>query len=313
VHAKKRAASRRRSRGVKQGPSKATSPGDAKEYRPAQELTQPPLNAIDLVHQLQTLSLDSDPSTSRRAFDALAKMLSESLAWLHTLASLHPMWLGALRRRLPENDAWAKYEAGEHVGAWAGGELARLYRQMQADLRSRSKHSVNRLRHIRYGFQIGKFAVPENRWFCAEYARKIDYRPTGEMAVWTARKIEELRRIKENRSQWLTYARIEIAENRLRLRHEREIEDELADLFRSDLVEGEVLQRLDDLPVFGTADTGDFDIWRKFLRRRLLTPKPCREFNELFPNSRRKLDGVVAATLGYTWHAVQHGGNVILP
>jgi hypothetical protein len=223
------------------------------------------------------------------------------------------MSLSVLRHRLPEDDAWAKYAAGEHVGAWAGVELARLYRQMQADLRSSSQHSVNRLRRIRYGFEIGKFAGPGNRWFSAEYARKIDYRPTGEMAVWTARKIEELRHIKESRSQWLTYTRIEIAENRLLLREESEIDGELANLFRSDLVEGEALQRLDHLPVFGSANTGDFDTWRKFVRRRLLTPKLCREFDELFPNCRRKLDGVIAATLGYAWQAVRHGGNVIIP
>jgi hypothetical protein len=312
VKANKRTASRRRRRAKQRAP-KSTSSGDAKQPGLTQEPAQQSLNIIDLVHQLQTLTLDSDPKTSRQAFEALTKTLLKLLAWLHTLAGLHPMSLGALRRRLPEHDAWTKYEAGEHVAAWAGGELARLYRRMQADLRSRSRHSVNRLRHIRYGFEIGRFAVPPNHWFCAGFAREVDYRPTGEMAVWTTLKIEELRRIKQSRSEWLNYARIEIAGGKLRLRHESEIDGELADLFRSDLVEGEALQRLDDLPVFGSGNTGDFDIWRKFLRRRLLAPKLCQEFDQLFPNSRRKLDGVIAATLRYAWNAVQQGGNVIMP
>src|SRR4030095_10138283 len=98
--------------------------------------------------------------------------------------------------RSPEDDAWAKYEAGEHVAAWGGVELARLYRQIQANLRSRSKHSVNRLNDIRCGFKVGKIAVPPNAWFCTEYEREANYRPTGKMAVWTASTIHALRRHK---------------------------------------------------------------------------------------------------------------------
>jgi len=33
----------------------------------------------------------------------------------------------------------------------------------------------------------------------------------------------------------------------------------------------------------------------------------------LFPQRRKKLDGVIADTLRYAWQAVHAGGNVILP
>jgi hypothetical protein len=70
---------------------------------------------------------------------------------------------------------------------------------------------------------------------------------------------------------------------------------------------------LDNLPAFGSPNAEDFDKWRRFVRRRLLTPKLITEFDALFPNSRRKLDGVIAATLRYAWHAVHRGGKVTLP
>jgi len=297
---------------MKRNAPKPTPPSDAKEQELTENVLKTRLALLQLVHQLQMQALDAD-SKSRPAFEALTDTLRELFAWLHTMAALHPMSLGALQRRLPEDDAWAKYEAGEHVAAWAGVELARLYRHVQADLRSRSKHAVNRLRDIRHGFKLGKFVVPPNTWFCAEYERKADYRPTGKMAVWTAQKIEELRRIKRIRAQRRTFASIEIVEGRLRFLTENETDDVLAHELRSDLVVGEALKRLDNLPVFGSPNTEDFQNWRKFVRRRLLTQKVISEFHRLFPDSVRKLDGVVAATLRYAWNAVLSGGNLILP
>ena len=134
------------------------------------------------------------------------------------------------------------------------------------------------------------------------------------MAVWIAGKIEELRRIKENRSQMRGYANMEIVEGRLRLRTESETDDVLANWFRSEMVEGEAFKRsLDNLPVFGSPNADDLNAWRKFVRNRLLTSKVIGQFEQLFPNSRRKLDGVIVATLDSAWLAVHQGGNVILP
>jgi hypothetical protein len=310
---KKPAASPPKRSRVKQHASKPTGASVAKEQGSAKKATTSPVTLLELVHQLQTQAAYADLKASRSAFEALTQMLHEVFAWLHTIAALHPQSLAALLRRLPQGDAWARYEGGEHAGAWAGVELARLYRHIHAELRSRSKHSVNRLRDIRYGFAVGEFAVPANAWFCAEYDRKADYRPTGKMAVWTARKIEELRHIKESRSERRQYASIEILEGRLRLRAENETDAVLADWFRSDLVEGEGLKQLDNLPGFGSPNAEDFESWRKFVRRRLLREKVIGEFDVLFPNSRRKLDGVIAATLRCAWQTVHRGGNVILP
>jgi hypothetical protein len=289
------------------------APGDAKEHASAENITKAAPDLLQMIHQLKMQALDADSKISQPAFETLTQTLHAVFAWLHMLALLHPISLGALLRRLPEDDAWARYEAGEHSAAWAGVELARLYRQIQAELKSRSKRSLNRLRDIRYGFKLREFVVPPNSWFCAEYERKADYRPTGKMAVWAAWKIEELRQIKSKRSEWRQqFARIEIVEGHPRLRDENEIDDVLADWFRSDIVEGEALKRLDNLSAFGSPNAEDFDKWRRFVRRRLLTPKLITEFDALFPNSRRKLDGVVAATLRSAWRAVRHGGNVTL-
>jgi hypothetical protein len=132
------------------------------------------------------------------------------------------------------------------------------------------------------------------------------------MAVWTARKIQELRHIKAKRCEYRKYASVEIAGGSLRVRSESETDEFLAEWFRSDAVQGEALKRLDHLPRFGSSSIESFEVWRKFVRRRLLTPKILTEFNLLFPNSRRKLDGVLAATLRCAWDAAGHGGDVIL-
>lgn len=287
------------------------APGDAEEHGSAESATKAARDLLQMIHQLQMQSLDADSKISQPAFETLTQTFHAIFGWLRMVAALHPISLGALVRRVPGDDAWARYQAGKHSAAWAGVELARLYRQIQAELKSHSKRSLNRFRDIRYGFKVREFVVPPNPWFCAEYERKADYRPTGKMAVWTARKIEELRQIKSKRSERRQFARIEIVEGRPCLRGENETDDVLTDWFRSDLVEGEALKRLDSLPAFGGPKVEDFDEWRSFVRRRLLTPKLITEFDALFPNSRRKLDGVVAATLRYAWRAVHDGGNVI--
>ena len=77
------------------------------------------------------------------------------------------------------------------------------------------------------------------------------------MAVSVCRKIEEMRRLKRNRSEWRSTTSIEIVEDHVRVKPESETRDVLADLFPSDLVQGESLKRLDDLPTFGTSSTDD--------------------------------------------------------
>jgi len=74
------------------------------------------------------------------------------------------------------------------------------------------------------------------------------------------------------------------------------------------------LDPLDSLPAFGGSGIRDLEAWRKFVRHRLLTQTDfIKEFEMLFPQRRKKLDGVIAATLRYAWQAVHAGGNVILP
>jgi hypothetical protein len=224
------------------------------------------------------------------------------------------MSLGALTRCLPEQDAWKQYNDGEHVGAWAGVELARLYKQFNAELRSRSKHSINRLRDMRFGFKAGKFDLPANRWFRDEYERRTDYRPTGRMAVWVARKIEEVRRLKENRSKLRPFVAITLVEKQPLVLSDTQTEALLSEFFPSAVVRGEeALKLLDSLPPFGDSSALGSEEWRKFIRRRLLTnPQLLTEFDRLFPHGRRKLDGVIAATLRSAWQAIHRGGNVIV-
>jgi hypothetical protein len=228
---------------------------------------------------------------------------------------LHPMSLGALLRGLPEHDAWARYEQGQHVGAWAGVELARLCKRIKAELRSRSRHSVNPLRNIRLGFKAGKFDFPPNRWFRDEYERQTDYRPTGRMAVWVARKIEDVRRLKASRSRWRIIAAVNYDGGQPQVRSETEIEAVLSEWFPSEVVSGrETLKALDSLPRFGDSGQQCSEAWRNFIRRRFLTnPQLLTEFDRLFPHERRKLDGVIAATLHSAWRAIQRRGNVIVP
>jgi hypothetical protein len=293
---------------------KPTTPGDAKKQESTENILKTRLTLLQLVQQLQMQALDADSKTSREAFEALVNLFHTLFTWLRTTALLSPMSLGALIRRLPEEAAWKRYMRGQHAAAWAGVELARFYKQIQAELRSRSKHFVNRLRDLRFGFKLATFDSPPNYWFRDEYERRTDYRPIGRMAVWVARKIEETRRLKRNRSEWQSYASIEIVEGHLRVKPENETRDVLADLFPSDLVQGESLKRLDDLPTFGTSNTADIEPWRRFVLRRMLAQKETiTEFESLFPRGRKKLDGVVAATLRAAWHAVRDGGNVILP
>jgi hypothetical protein len=259
---------------------------------------------LRLVRQVEKLAREADLEVSRSASEALIAVLREVLAWLRINALIPDASLGALFRQLSKNDAWERYTRGEHVAAWSGIELARHYKQIKAELLSRSKHSVNWLLDV----LVGSNDFPANQWFKGEYERQTDYRPTGAMAVWVARKIEEFRRGKAAR---LYAAGI----GHSPLRPQNETEAVLPGWFRPAVIQGEAaLKRLDSLPAFGGSDIRDFEAWRKFVRHRLLTQTDfIKEFEMLFPHSRRKLDGVIAATLRYAWQAVHDGGVVILP
>jgi hypothetical protein len=259
-------------------------------------------------------SLDADPNTSGEAFQALVRLHDQLSDWLYLMTIFHPASLAMLLHRFPKKDASARYQRGEHVGAWAGIELARRYRQMKAELGSRSNRSVSRFQTLCFGFKIADLEVPPNRWFRREIERRTDYRPTGEMAIWVARKIEAVRRLKENRSQWRHFAAISVVAGQLRFANDTETEAALSEVLSSDLVPGEEgLRLLDSLPLFGGTDVGGSEAWRKFINHRLKTSGPLlKEFDRLFAGRRRKLDGVIAATLRYAWRAVQRGGTIIL-
>jgi hypothetical protein len=270
---------------------------------------------LEVVHQLEMQSLDADPKTSGEAFQALMRLHDRQSGWLYLMTIFHPASLAVLLHRLPEKDASARYQRGEHVGAWAGIELARRYKQMKAELGSRSNRSVSRFQSLRLGFKIANLEVPPNRWFRREFERRTDYRPTTEMSIWVARKIEAVRRLKENRSQWRQFAAMSVVAGELRFANDSETEAVLSEAFSSDVVPGdEGLRRLDSLPPFGRPDVDGYDAWRKFINHRLQTNGPLlKEFDRLFAGRRRKLDGVIAATLRSAWRAVQRGGNIILP
>jgi hypothetical protein len=214
---------------------------------------------LRMVRQLEVWSRDSDLTVSRTAFTALAETLEEVLRWLQTMALLPEASLGGLLRQLPSKQARGRYRRGEHVAAWAGVELARLYKRLRAELWSRSRDTVNRFRDLRFGLQVGTLDPSPNEWFCAEYASRVDYRPTGKMAVWIAGKIEEVRSLKERRR--LQYRSLTTA-----------------------LV-----------PTQGDTET--------------ILPA----WDALFPHERKKLDGVLAATLRCAWRAAQSGGRVVFP
>jgi hypothetical protein len=237
-----------------------------------------------MVRQLEVWSREPDLTISRTAFEALAAVLHEVLAWLWMMSLLPDASLGALLRQLPSDDAWKRYRRGEHVAAWAGVELARLYKRIRAELWSRSKDSVNRLRDLRLGLQVGTSDPSPNEWFCAEYKSRADYRPTGKMAVWIARKIEEVRSLKERRR--LQYGPLATALV--------QTQSDTKTIFPAwarvpDMVKGvAALRKLDNLQPFGSTDK-DFEAWRNFLRRQLLTQTDVmKEFNHLFPNERKK-------------------------
>lgn len=265
---KRRPMSPPRRRRVKRGAPNLTGGNEAKQKLSGQNLTRAIANISTLVHWLEMQAWDADLKTRRRAFEALTGVLHDVFAWLHTSALLPYASLGGLVRQLPGQDTWSPYNRGEHVTAWAGVELARFYKQMKADLGSRSKHSANRLRDLRFGYKRIEFRVPPNPWFREEYERRTDYRPSGKMAIWVARKIEEMRRLKA----WRDYATIELVGDRLQLvRPYSETEAVLPDCLRSNLVRGEAVKTLDSLPPFGDPSPHSFEAWRKFLRHRVLT------------------------------------------
>jgi hypothetical protein len=269
-----------------------------------------------LIYQLEGLAaFEPDLSVSRPAFETLTDLLHEVLDWLRCRALLPLESLGMLSHHLPESELWERYSSGEHAAGWAGVELARLYKKIRAQLASRSKRSVNRLRDLRYGFKLAKFDLPPNDWFRREYESHRDYRPTGRMAVWIARKIEEIRRVQTGRSLSRLYASIIETKDGAQLQPQPETEDLLATLFRPEIVQGtSALKKLDDLPRFGDPDTAAIKAWQCFVRRKVLTQKQIiTEFETLFPKQRKKLDGVITATLRSAWRAAQGGGGVILP
>ena len=100
-----------------------------------------------------------------------------------------------------------------------------------------------------------------------------------------------------------------VAGGQLRFANDTETEAVLSEVLSSDVVPGdEGLRRLDSLPPFGCTDAGGSEAWRKFIHRRLLTSGPLlKEFDRLFAGRRRKLGGVIAATLLSAWRAVQRG------
>jgi hypothetical protein len=263
-----------------------------------------------VIYQLKTWAHDSDFEIRRPAFEALSELFRDLLAWLHYTALFAPASLGALLELLPENEAWETYRRGEHSGAWAGVELARLYKKIRAQLTSRSKRSVNPLRDLLYGFKLGQSDQPPNDWFRREYESKRDYRPTGKMSVWIARKIEEIRRVKAFRSEWRLYAGIVMAKSGANLKSEPGVT-----WLRSKMVQGApALKRLDDLRPFGDPDPEAVKAWQSFVRRQVLTQNQIiTEFEELFPKQRKKLDGVITSALGLAWRAAQGGDDVILP
>jgi hypothetical protein len=280
----------------------------------AQDTADARSDLLRLVSKLEKLAREPDLKVSRFAFDALIVVFRQVLAWLNMNAVLADASLGSLSRHLSESDAWARYNRGEHIAAWSGVELARHYKQIKAELGSRSKHSANRLHDLLLGFKTTGFDFPANQWFKNEYERRTDYRPTGQMAVWVARKIEGFRTLKAARSQLRLYAGISVVRDRTPL-WENETEAVLPSWLRPAVLQGEAaLNRLDSLPTFGESGTYDLEAWRKFVRHRLLTQTDfIKEFEMLFPQRRKKLDGVIAATLRYAWQAVHAGGSVILP
>jgi hypothetical protein len=287
----------------------------------AKQVAQLENDVIQRVWQLEWWVHESDPEVGQRAFQSLSGLLHQLLTWLELTARLPLVALGALSYRMPQHDAWAAYQRGEHGAAWAGVELARLYRRIKTHLASQSRKSrksrkpVNPLRDLLYGSKNAGFDMPPNNWFREEYASKGDYRPTGKMAVWIAHKVEEIRRLKTLRSIWRPYPSTKIAKDSTQPRPQSEAERVLAALSPPKIVQGDLAcQRLDSLPPFGHPDAKAFKAWRSFVRRQVLTQNQViTELETLFPNQRTNVDGVITATLRSIWQAAQGGGSIILP
>jgi len=277
------------------------SPGESAQLASNKAFAELEQSVIRGISRLERLVSQADPPTSRKAFKELLYWLYYLIDWLYWTALRSDVTLDSLLRTLPEKDARARYKQGEHPAAWAGIELARLYRGFKAELASRSSKSFHRLRCLQSGFKDAHLDCPANVWFCSEYKRDTDYRPTGEMAVWVALKIDEIRAIKSHCAYWRQFL------------PEDEIE-QLVDGFGSELVGGtEFRKQLDALPLFGGPES-DLKVWRSFVRGRLLKQNHIMtEFDLLFPKQRRKLDGLITATLRHSWKATKDGGSVVLP
>jgi hypothetical protein len=283
----------------------APVPGNNKSVEPERSL-------LTELYRLQLLAWEADLPTSRRAFDELMSLLHQLIDWLYVVAVLPAAALGSLSRTLPEKNAITRFKRGQHVAAWAGTELAWLYKQFKAELASRSSKFVNRLRYLRSGFRVGHHDSPPNVWFCSEYKRTTDYRPRGRMAVWVATKIEEIRQLKTAR-YWRQFAS-KFVNGPAPSRLEDEREEPLRLFSPPALVRGaEFFQQLDGLPTFGGPES-DLQAWRSFVRGRLLKQKQIMtEFELLFPRQRKKLDGLITTTLRRAWKAAKDRGSVIVP
>jgi hypothetical protein len=256
-------------------------------------------------------------SGNQHAFGDLASLLHELLDWFHVAAVLSNAALGShLRRSIPEKEAIEKYLRGEHVSAWAGVELARIYKDFKAQLESRSKNAEHRLTQLLYGFTVGDdLEFPPNVWFGQAYRSKKDYRPSGRMAVWFARQIEGIRQLKRNHEFRLI---VHFAVKKAELPFELPISAPEAEspfqlpVSAPDLIQGQLLQKLAALPPFGETDES-LKKWREFIRHRLRTNKRAMaEFDGLFPGARANFDGTLRATIEACWKAAGQGGQTVI-
>ena len=247
---------------------------------------------------------------NRDAFNDLVTLLHQILDWLHFMAVLPDAAAGSLlRRKIPEEEAPLRYKRGEHVAAWAGIELAKIYKNFKAEIESQSPKAVHRLTRLLHGFRAGaNLDFSPNVWFQQEYSTQNDYRPRGEMVVWFAQQIEGVRQLKVSRGWWAHI--VPALSEKPKAKADLEFPGPLA---ASDLIKGEDwLKKLDELPPFGGSEK-DTEDWHKFLRGRLRTHGGIMaEFDSLFPGQRKKFDGSFTATLQACWKGAGKGGQTII-
>jgi len=250
---------------------------------PQEEVSVAELELSKLIMKLELATRWSDRKVSREAFLVLINTFHKLFHWLH-LACLPEVTFGTLTRRAPEGEALSIYAGGDHLAGWGGVEFARLYKQFKAELTSRSKRSSNPLSHALFGIQIGDRTSSPNPWFRAEFVRKSDYRPTGPMAIWVARQIRDVWRLKENRSYWRPLVALAASATAESI----DIEKKLKIWAHSQVVEGqEPLSHVDKLPMFSSGDEEDIRAWRSFIRSRLLIGKKSASSTSCSPTGTR--------------------------